>query len=350
MGATINPNKLKFSIFGNGFDDTRNDSGFGNVTYQKRIGYGASTAVIDENEEFFWITQSNGQLPFNYLGKGKISDLESVEITTIPTDTATKLYHASNVANNFGIAFQNFGANCDIYVFDLSTDEVFKHFTANLSFLADITEVVKNGDDFYFVERGQTNGNVYKLDYANETFTLTGSRYMDNGKACGFVDVNTVYGFNNPVWFSDYKWRFGFTYNGSDEWAVRAPNAGSSGFQYCIERGLCGNGYFWVPCYIDGAWRWGKFDGNSSSDFVTPSPITTFGEFGSDPSYDDYHFYYNDGRTWCAYVQSGLGMMLTNFDSIFSVTTEYWRPLAVSDHFVIAQDRYIGETDIFKFR
>lgn len=344
---------LKFTIFGNGFDSTRNDSGSGAETYEKRIGYGASTACIDETSTYFWITQSQGQLPFKYLGKGKISDLEPVEITTIPTNTRTNLYHPSNVANNYGIAFQNFGNNADVYVFDLTTDEVFYHFNINTGNFYDneIADCIMVGDDvFYFALRGSGNAMMFKLDVTNETFTQTGSVYFSNGHGCGFVDNDTLYGYNNPVWFSDYAQRYGFDLTGGTQWSRQSSGSGSGGFPRCRERALCANGYIYLAVDVNGAWRWGKFDGNNGGDFETPSPISTFGNFGnSDPRYNDFHVYYNDGRTKCAYVNDD-GMWITDFHDVDVVTEEYWKPLAVNEEYIIAIDRHVQNTYIFKYR
>ena len=340
---------LKFTIFGHGHDVTRNDSGNGAETYEKRIGYGAGTACIDETGTYFWITQTQGQYPFNYLGKGKIADLESVEITTIPTNTFTYLYHPSNVANNYGIAFQNFGSDCDIYVFDLTTDEVFHHFTASVSSMQEVADCIMVGDAFYFSERGVANGRIHKLDMTNETFGEITNRYFNNGGSCGFVDNNTLYGYNNSVWFSDYAYRYGYGLTGGTEWEIRANNPGGSGFPRCYDKGLCANGYIWLASNVDGAWRWGMYDGNNGGDFETPSPIRYIGEFDSDPRYTDFNVYYNDGRTRCAYVNDS-GLWVTDFQEVSIVKNEFWKPLCMNDNYIIAVDRLINNTYIFKYR
>lgn len=355
MSVTINTGELKFSVFGKGFENTRNDSGEGGVTYEKRIGYGAGTACLDNTNTYFWITQNQGQYPFNYLGKGRISDLEPVEITNIPTNRFTQLYHPSNIANNIGIAFQGFsGEAIDVYIFDLTTDEIFYQFSAPTSMISfpNTADCIKVGDDFYFSERGVSSANVYKLDPINETLTLTGSAWYSNGGAYGFVDSNTIYGYNSPVWFSDHAYRSGFGLTGSTQWGVTSQGYGSGAFGNCHETGLCGNGYIWLPSYINGAWRWGKYDGNNAPDFDTPSPITYFGEYTSSPLYDGTHVYYNDGRMKCAFHSRSYGMVLVDFtlQTMKTITDEYWVPLAINEKYIIARDRTVNNTDIFRYR
>lgn len=342
---------LKFTIFGHGHDVTRNDSGDGSVTYAKRIGYGAGTACLDNTNTYFWITQNQGQIPFNYLGKGRISDLEPVEITNIPTNRLTQLYHPSNVENNIGIAVQQ-PSDTEIYIFDLTTDEIFYHFTVPYMGLGDTLDCIKAGDDFYFIDRGGSNARIYKLDPINETFTITGSVWYNNGRACGFVDSDTIYGFNSPEWFSDHAYRSAFGLTGSTQWSVTSQGTGSESFGNCQETGLCGNGYIWFPSKINGAWRWGKYDGNNAPDFETPSPITYFGDYESSPRYDDYHVYYNDGRTKCAFHSSSYGTVVVDLTSqtMKTITNEYWKPLAMNENYFIATDSTVNNTNLFRYR
>ena len=354
MSVTINTGELKFSVFGKGFENTRNDSGEGGVTYEKRIGYGAGTACLDETSTYVWLTQNQGQAPLNYFAKVRISDLEQVEISNvIQTDIGTQIYHPSNVANNYGIALQNFGDDCDVYVFDLTTDEIYYHFTASISSFQTFADCIMVGDVFYFADRGGSNARVFKLDPINETFSEYGSAWFNNGAGCGFVDNDTLYAFNNPVWFSDYGRKYGYGLSGSTQWDVMAPRAGSGGnFPNCLDRGMGGNGYVWLASYVDGAWRWGAYDGNNGGDFVTPSPIRTVGNFGNtDPRYTDYHVYFTNGRTKCAYGSSALGLVLVDFsDDVKIVTDEYWIPLAVDDKYIVAIDQYVNNTYIFRYR
>lgn len=355
MSVTINTGELKFSVFGKGFENTRNDSGEGGVTYEKRIGYGAGTACLDNTNTYFWITQNQGQYPFNYLGKGRISDLEPVEITSaLPTNVQTYLYHPSNVENNYGVAFQNFGNNADVYIFNLTTDEIYHHFTiATGSFyMNDTADCILVGEDFYFALRGSANAKVYKLDVSTGTFGETASLWFNNGGGGGFVDNNMLYGFNNPVWFSDSAYRCGFTKSGSTQWDRTSQGSGSGAWSRCKERSLCANGYFYLPCNLNNKWCWGKFNGSSGGDFETPSPISTFGVFDANPQNDDWHVYYTDGRESCAYVHASWGMLVVDIgsDKVNYVTSEYWKPLAVSKKYVVAVDRSVNNTYIFKYR
>jgi len=354
MSATINSGKLKFSVFGNGFESTRNDSGDGAETYEKPLyNYAGGTACIDSTNSYIWLTQNSGATPLAYLTKTRISDLELIEITNIPTDKNTYLYHPSNVVNNYGIAIQNLDYNYEAYVFDLTTNEIYYHFAISSSAisLTSSADCIMVNDDFYFVDRGVGSPKIYKLDVSNETFSQIGSQQFSNGTICGFVDNNTLYGFSNAVWFSDYARKYGFDLSGDIQWEVMNTDAGVD-FARCPDRGMCGNGYVWLASYVNGAWHWGAYDGNNGGDFFTPSPIKMVGNFGNtDPRYSDYHFYYTDGRNKCAYGSSALGMVLVDFNAdVKIITHEYWKPLAISNRYIVAIDSTANNTRIFRYR
>lgn len=351
MSVTIGEKKLKFHVLGNGFDNVRNDSGRGIESSQRHLGYGAGTAVIDSSGTYAWITQNQGQAPLNYLAKVQLSGLTQETITTIPDNVQTHVYHPSNVENNFGIAFQNFGASCDVYVFDLTTDEVFHHFTTSLNSIQDVADCIMVGDDFYFAEVGASNARVYKLDSENETFVQTGNYWLNNGGSLGFVSDNVLTAYNHPVWFSDYGYKYGYDKSANTVWTVRASGAGGSGnFPRCSARGMCENGHVWLASYVDGAWRWGMYDGVNGGDFNTPTPIKMFGNYGNtSPVNDDFHVHYTEKRKRCAYVHSSWGLVVTDFKDIEHISDEYWKPLAISDEYIIAVDRYVNNTDVFRY-
>jgi len=352
MSATINSGKLKFSVFGNGFEETRNDSGYGGKTDQRIIWYNSDTAVIDQSGEYFWHTQGGGSGTMTWIAKRKISDLSSVSIGSIPY-TKTYLYHPTNIENNIGIAFQNFGNNADVYIFDLTDNTIDKHFNVNTgSFYDNATaDCIKVGDIYYFTLRGSGNCITYKLDPINETFAVYSNPYFNNGAGCGFVDNDTIYAFNNPVWFSDYGHRYGININGVYQWDIVAPNAGGSGFPNTHERALCENGYIWLPTKVNNIWRWGKYDGNTGAGMTIPSPLKIIGKFGdTNPTYDDFHIAYEDGHKRCAYVHATMGTFFTDFEEVEKVTDEYWKPLAMNDHYLIMVNRIHSQTGVFRYR
>lgn len=343
---------LKFTIFGHGHDVVRNDSGDGDIIDQRNIGYGSDTACIDTTGTYFWHTQGGGSGTITYIAKRKVSDLSQVSMGSIPF-AKTFLYHPTNVENNLGIAFQNFGNNADVYIFDLTTNEIFYHFNvATGSFYEnEMADCIKVGNIYYFALRGSANCTVYKLDADNETFVTYSDPYFNNGAGCGFVDNDTTYAFNNAVWFSDVGHRYGININGSYQWDAVAPHEGGQGFVNTTERALCGNGYIWLPSKINGIWTWGKYDGNTGGDFVTPSPIKTCGNFGTtNPQYNDYHVAYTNGHTKCAYVHASLGVIVVDFSNVKYITDEYWKPLAMNDRYLVAVDSTKNNTDIFRYR
>ena len=88
----------KFTIFGHGYDATRNDSGRGTASHE--MDFTAYGAMIDETDTYLWVV--NGGT--GNLQKYRISNMTEVEQSTVPT-TANIILHPSNVDNNIGVAF-----------------------------------------------------------------------------------------------------------------------------------------------------------------------------------------------------------------------------------------------------
>ena len=58
MSVTIDVKKLKFHVLGNGFDNVRNDSGFGAKSYVANVyAYGG---MIDETNTYMWLCTGDG--------------------------------------------------------------------------------------------------------------------------------------------------------------------------------------------------------------------------------------------------------------------------------------------------
>lgn len=342
---------LKFTIFGHGHDVTRNDSGDGGVTWEKSIGLYSNSACIDNTESYVWFCIGNQVQP--RLRKYNIETFEMEQVTTIPTNLATRMYHPSNVENNYGIALQNEGTNTDIYIFDLTTDEIYQHFNADTSgtYINYNADCIMVDDVIYFSNTGQNSNTIIKLDLTNETISLYSTVNYGNGGSCGFVDDDSVYGYTDPLWFSNYAYRYGYSIDGTNLWTLQGRESGGGGFPHCYSRGFCGNGLIWLPVEIDDVWHWGSFNGNSGGDLYTPTPIRIVGEFENDPEYTSFNVYYADGRNVAVSTGNNYLMTVVDFEKNKVYFTEQnLTPLAVSDKYLVATSSAPNVTKLIRYR
>lgn len=341
----------KFTIFGNGHDVVRNDSGDGSVTWEKSIGLSSTSACIDNTESYAWFCIANQVQP--RLRKYDIETFETEEITTIPTNLTTRMFHPSNVENNYGIALQNEGANTDIYIFDLTTDEIYQHFNADTSgtYINNNADCIMVDDVIYFSNTGQNANNIIKLDLSNETISLYSTVNYGNGGSCGFVDDDSVYGYTDPLWFSNYAYRYGYSINGTNLWTLQGQGPGGEGFPHCYSKGFGGNGLIWLPVEIDDKWHWGSFDGNNGGDLYTPTPLRIVGEFENDPEYTTFNVYYADGRNVAVSTGNNYLMTVVDFEkNKVYFTEENLTPLAVSNKYLVATSAAPNVTKLMRYR
>ena len=345
MSVTIGEKKLKFHVLGNGFDEVRADSGEGAESSYKTIYHGADYAVIDSTGQYFWLCQNSGGFPLESCGKRRIDTLEEVSQSAVPNynNKITCVFHPTNVENDYGIAIQT----TDIYLFNLTDDTLYGHTTYDYYIGTDFDAVLID-HYIYFVARnfGRNSKHMYRLDINDMTF-IDYATSPQRGIG-GFVDDDTVYGFESPEWFSDYKKNIGYSRGFVGQWSVTATASGSSGFPNLNQSGMCGKGKLYLPSYVNGAWRFGVYNGNRASDFTTPKPMRTFGKFSSIPDFVNAPVY-SDLKDYSAFKTTE-GTYVTNYNECELITKDYWIPLAVNDHYVIARDRYSYNVRVFKYR
>lgn len=348
MSATISENKLKFSVFGRGFEDERSDSGEGAKSDYRDIGHGCSSAIIDSTDTYFWFAQTTGSFPFEYCAKRRLSDLQSMGQTIIPDDRTTYLFHPSNVTNNYGVAIQDGGQN--VYVFDMADDTVYHHITsAYTSFSQETCDCIMVDDKIFLCQRTMSNvtNKIWCIDLTNETFSEYGS--FGAGSA-GFVDNDTIFGFYTPEWFYQNKVNYGFSLSGGTQWSVTAPVSGASGFPNCSPYGLTANGFLYLPVYMHSSYRFGMFKGNAGSDFQTPKPIRTFGKFEHNPSVETSKPpYYTEERTRAVFSCTD-GLFVTDYKDITLIVNENWYPKCIGNKYILARNYFNNTTRIFEYR
>ncbi len=323
---------LKFTIFGHGYDATRNDSGRGTASHE--MNFTAYGAMIDETDTYLWVV--NGGT--GNLQKYRLSDMTEVEQSTVPI-TANIILHPSNVDNNIGVAFVG---GTDVYVFDLTDDTLIG--TATGTYPSQVGfeswDCVLINNKIYFSKTRcslRTSIDLHCLDLSDMSYSV--SQIFSGVSFNGFVNNSLLYAYYPREWFYQSDCAYGIGFDGSTQWS----NTGINRNENLGATALTGNGYLYMPVRIDDVWHYGVFDGTSNPTFSPVSPIRTFGSFENPPeisaSGHDYRVdvAYSNGRT-SACVWTRLGLLLTDFHKVETITTDDVVPLALSDKYLIASN------------
>lgn len=330
MSVTIGEKKLKFEVYGNGFEESRNDSGNGQIP--RILNLVAYSAIIDETNTYLWTIGDDT------LRKFQLSDLTEVAQTTIPA-TVRFLIHPTNVANNYGIAFSN---GTSAYVFDLTSGEVL--YTTTGSFFQEYGfrsyDCVLVDNIIYYIRRyiGRTNLEKAWLNLNDMTYGIT--RIRSNIGCCGFFNGSNMYAVYQKEWFYQTECAYSLDINGNALWS----NTGIDNNINMNAWGLVGNGKIYLPVYKNDRWHYGMFDGTSNPTFSPPKPIRTFGTFNVCPTMESsghakrMDVAYNDGHTKaCVWTQAGL--LYTDFHIIDQLDSVDAVPLAISDRYIVCMDK-----------
>lgn len=338
MSANIAIGKMKFSLFGHGYDDDRLDSGEGAIEERSEIPFGALTACIDSTGQFAWLANNSG------VKKYDLTDLSEVTQSILTDGIATGVYHPTNSANNYGIAFQN----NTVTIFDLTNNSIVRSGGASYSFTGSCDCII-DGNIVYFCTLGQgrTNNRVYSLDITS--LVMTESSFNDLG-VCGFADKSHIMAYYIPEWYYQKKRNYCIDRTGATVWYVEALTAGGSGFPNCNQVGFASKGKMYRPSYVYGAWRMGVYS-MSGGDFETPKPIKTFGRFPSQPTlYTNNHPYsvaHNTGRTKVAFA-SDIGVYKSDYNDLNLMDTSINYPVALDDNTLLCRDLNTTKTFVYR--
>ena len=322
---------LKFTIFGHGYDATRNDSGYGVKSAELSIT--VYSAVIDSTGRFAWFVTNNG------LKKYQTSNWTEVEQDTIPDDCRF-VVHPSNVENNYGIATSADGNTA--YVFDMTDDTLICSVSGTFSSISGARswDCILVNDKIYMINRftGNTNTVLQVIDIDNETCDESVS--INGVGLYGFIDDSLIYGAYTREWFYQASCAYAYNFSGVAEWSNTDINRNDNLVQDAIPT----NGKLYMPVLIDDTWHFGEFDGTSNPTFNPVTPIRTFGSFDTAPTLTPYisgnnrtpYFCFNDGRTKCCMLTAE-GVLLTDFSKV-EVIDSAKIPLAMNDQIIIISD------------
>lgn len=321
----------KFTIFGSGFDQTRNDSGEG----QKEPDYhngNFTSAVIDSTGQYVWLAYGSSNLK-----KYKIDTWEE-QAHSVPFGDVT---HPTNSDNNYALSCRING----VTVFDMTDGSIIATMNVPDANMASVPFDSVIDDDVIHVAKINTGRQSYAIqsfDVENQTYSM--SSVMYNRSAYGFVDADTLYMLQPAQWQTDRTVIFGVSPSGATQWTDTAPESNPTYGNFINMRGaLTGRGKIYAPTLYGGKWVLGEYDGNSVPDFLTPTPSKVIGEFASSPSimweYSKFNICYNNGRTKSAFA-TDIGTFYTDFDTkLVKIENDpnNFKPLAMNDHYIIGQ-------------
>lgn len=328
---SYNIENLSFTIFGSGHDSTRNDSGDGYLE-PDYIGYGINSACFDTTGRYCWVDLvSSGML----LGLHKL-DVETMTFVNqgnIPR--VNNIYHPVNVDNNWGVCF----SDSTTYIFDLTTNEIIYQLTGshygNTSALQSVTLDTEN-NILYFtaIEKHSDNRyrQIFSFDIENNSWSEVG--WWD--RACvGFIDVNSAYMHYYPVWFSSYYQAGSLNASGGTDWWVTAGESHKFDNLGGAMWGLVGRGKLFIPSYVDGAWVMGEYDASSAPDFLTPSPVATFGQFNGWVEIDTFTCYTPEWTRGAFSCSEGTFVVDMENGSLARITADAETVRAMTDNMLI---------------
>ena len=354
MSATIKDGKLCFSVFGRGYEDTRVDSGEGVIDDYNRYGIAVNGASFDVTGQYLWLG-SIGNDPSKGLLKYDMDDDFNQIVHNVPTSAVeTVMLHASNVANNYGLAVQYGG---DWFVFDMTDDTVIANgnnatLATKIAWSTQGYDCILDGTKFRIIHYLTSNGSpeVVTLDYSSGTVT---TQVVGNPRSGGtFISENLIYLYYAPQWFYQYKYIEAKTSSDVQIWGNQATSGGSDGFGGMDLMGIGRKGQLITPTNFYSAWRMGVYNGTRTPDFETPKPIRVFGKFESQPTIKSFVFSHEKARFA---FNCDLGIFVSDFEDIEKISDITERVYAVSDNYVVAEmgrldAGHLHSIGVFKYR
>ena len=352
MSANIT--NMKFSVFGRGYEDTRNDSGDGAIEDYNRYAMGASSAVFDSTGQYLWVgIYGNGHTAG--LSKFDLEDDFNELAHGVPTGAVeTLVLHAPNTNNNYGLAIQG----NDWWVFDLTDDTVIANGTnatlgSRVSYSSVPYDCVIDGTTFYISRiwnQNNANPEVIEFDYSTNTATI---KVISSNRSGGaFITKGLIYLYYASEWFYQHRYIEGVTPSNVQVWNRLAPEGGSDGFKYVSLGGFGRKGRLYCPNNVYGSWRIGEYNGLRSPNFDTPKPIKVFGKFESEPTIKG--FFHSHEQNY-AIFRTPLGSYVTDYEDCFKISDLDDSVFAVSDKYAVIEmgridSGHINSIGVFKYR
>lgn len=329
MSLTIED--LNFTIFGNGHDEVRMDSGDGMTTFLFSCDY----AAFDATGQYLWVVTKQGELADQKVRKIDTTTWEEVShpwenMDVHSSSTAGMLAYVESADSNLGIMVLDSGSQA--IVFNLTTDEVYCTVSGNLYNMAGYYPRATEKDGIVriigsTVDQSMTNAGVATIDIANEVYAL-------NSIAGGWT-INTFINDTDIILanrtYGDRKATFGAVIADNSSWtqtwwiADYIENVKMDSF--------ASNDKLYFPTKVGDLWQYGKY--NIPPDITTPSPITVFGLNANTLATPAC---YTRGRTWASFRTTDNALVVTDFANsgiLYTGDSPSLTPIAMSDPLMV---------------
>lgn len=332
MSAIIQPYKSKFVIFGSGYNDTRNDSGDGMVTFLWKCDY----AAFDNTGRYLWVVTKSGEPEDRKIRKIDTTTWMEVphafENIDVYNETVTgMLAYVENDNSNLGVLVIS---ATQLVVFDLTTDAVLCTVNGNLwnmttdyalraTRVGDVIRVIGTTMDESYYTAPFATINTSTLAYAlnNQSGGYTISSFYND---TDITLANRSYGTRQFLWGARINAVGDLTQLWGDPSEI-TPNTKLDSF--------ASNDYLFFPTKIGDVWQYGKYP--IPPDIITPSPIATFGiranTIATPPAY-------TRGRTWASFRTTDNALVVTdmvNAGILYTGDAPSLTPVAMGDPLIV---------------
>jgi len=323
---------LNFTIFGNGHDEVRMDSGDGMTTFL----YSCDYAVFDSTGQYLWVVTKNGE-----IADQKIRKLDTTTWEEVPHAFENIDVH-SNSTSGFLVGIENTNSNLgvlvtdsnEIVVFDLTADTIYNTISGNLyridpNYAPRATLV----GDVIRIIGASVDQSKYRAPYA--TINLSNNTYAMNEQPGGWTisgfyndtDItfaNRNYGDRKALWGATIIDGAGITQLW-DDYSIYNEDITLDSF--------ASNNNLYFPTKINGIWQFGKYP--IPPDLDTPSPI---GAIGINANTIVSPPVYTRGRTWASFLMSDDSLAVTDFTNygiLYTGDSPKLTPIAMSDPLMV---------------
>lgn len=341
MSANIAIGKLKFTVFGKGYDDERGNSGSG-VKEGEVLNYGSRYAEIDATGRYIWVAGDFG------IRKIDTFTWEEVSMGDIP-NWMHYINHPKNVSNNYGFVSEisGYGADMTGYIFDLTTNEIISSGDLTYRSGGGQDDCILVDDVLIFASLTQGRASNYVTTLAIDDFTMTRTEGIGRSFV-GFTDNSHIYGYYPKEWFYQDSNISLITTSGVWVWDVQRSN-----FNNVAVGGLTRNGKIYVPSSIDGNWVLGEYPQTPAPDFDTPTPSRYFGVFNGYPNtvYNGViNVKYSTLRDIALICTSDTGIYMTDFEDVYRISdTNTTSALAINDEMAVIYNGSTRKTEVIMF-
>lgn len=323
---------LNFTIFGNGHDEVRIDSGDGMTTFL----YSCDYAAFDSTGQYLWVVTKNGEIADQKIRKLDTNTWEEVphafeNVDVHSESTSGFLVGIENTNSNLGVLV--IGAN-RIVVFDLTTDEIYNDISGNLYRIdSDYAPRATLVGDVIRIVGASVDQSKYRAPYA--TINLSNNTYAMNEQPGGW----TISGFYNDTDitfanrnYGDRKAIFGVSINDGASYTQLWDDYSIYNEDITLDSFARDNNLYF-PTKINGIWQFGKYP--IPPDLDTPSPI---GAIGINANTIVSPPIYTRGRTWASFLMSDDSLAVTDFTNygiLYTGDSPKLTPIAMSDPLMV---------------